>query len=121
MSWLLRIDELTPSQNAFKRMHPRVYKKLRDRFQTWIMIAMVNGKIPKATTKRRLTITRYAKHDRYKLDRGNVVGGCKPVLDAAVRQGLILDDREEHLDDHYVQDVDPKNPRTEIRVEDLEA
>lgn len=119
MTWIIRIDELTPSQNAFKRMHPRVYKKLRDRLQSWLMVGMVNQKIPKATTKRRLTIIRYARHKNYLLDRGNCVGGCKPLLDAAIRQGLILNDREDMLDDHYIQDVDAKAPRTEIRVEDL--
>ena len=117
---LIRIDELTPSQNRLARgLHNRfVYRNLRNRFQTWIMVGMVNGKISKATGRRRLTITRYVRSRRYLLDRGNFIGGCKPLLDAAIRQGLILDDREEHLDDRYEQKVDA-TPRVEVLVEDL--
>ncbi len=116
----ITIGELTPSQNVLARRHkhPAAYKKLRDRLQTWLMVEMTNGRIPKATTKRRLTITRYVRSKRYLLDRGNFVGGCKPLLDAAIRQGLIKDDREEWLDDVYHQEISQQQ-RTEILVEDL--
>lgn len=117
---LIRIDELTPSQNVLvRRLHNRyVYAKLRSKFQTWIMVGMANGKIAKATGRRRLTITRYVRSRRYLLDRGNFIGGCKPLLDAARLQGLIVDDTEALLDDHYVQKIDA-DPRVEILVEDL--
>lgn len=104
----ITIGELTPSQNVLVRKYRNkfAYAKLRDRLQQWIMAGMANGRIPKATRKRTLTITRYTRHRQFLLDRGNLVGGCKPLLDAATRQGLILDDREDYLDDIYEQQVD---------------
>lgn len=118
--WVIRIDELTPSQNVLrtKYRHHAAYRKLRDRMTQWIMVGMANGEIPRATGRRRLTITRYTRSKRYLLDRGNFVGGCKPLLDAAITRGLLLDDREEFLDDIYHQTVDA-DERTEIAVEDL--
>jgi hypothetical protein len=82
------------------------------------MVGMANGSIPPAVGRRRLVITRYCKSKRYLLDRGNLVGGCKPLLDAAIIRGLIKDDTEDALDDHYQQEVDAGHPRTEITVED---
>lgn len=120
-SFLIEIGILTPSQNILARKfkQPYAYKKLRDTLESWLMVGRTNHRIPKATGRRRLTITRYAKHERYLLDRGNFVGGCKPLLDAAIRQGLIIDDKEVHLDDVYEQQIDAKRPRTELRIEDL--
>lgn len=118
--WMIRIGFLTPSQNVLQRKYrlPFRYKKLKTELQTILMVEMANNGIPKAKARRRLTITRYVRSKRYLLDRGNLVGGCKPLLDAATLQGLIIDDKEEHLDDQYKQAVDP-DERTEIRVEDL--
>jgi hypothetical protein len=117
---ILTIGELTPSQNVLARKYKNryAYKKLRDRLQQWLMVEMVNQRIAAATGKRRLVITRFVRSKRYLLDRGNLVGGCKPLLDAAIRQGLIIDDREEWLDDAYEQEVQESAERTEIRVED---
>ena len=118
--WSFEIDRLTPSQNELARRYRNrhAYAKLRTEFELWIMAGMANGRIPKATGRRKLTITRYAKSKRYLLDRGNLVGGCKPLLDAAIQMGLIMDDKEELLDDHYEQEVCAKRPRTEVEVTD---
>jgi hypothetical protein len=115
---LIRIGELTPSENVLLRKYRNkfAYAKLRDRLQQWIMVGMANARIPKATRKRTLTIIRYARHKQFLLDRGNFVGGCKPLLDAATRQGLILDDREDLVDDIYQQAIDAANGRVDIIV-----
>jgi hypothetical protein len=115
------LQELTPSQNVLARAYRNrhVYRGLRERMQTWVMVGMVNARIAPAQGKRRLTITRYVRNERYRLDRGNFVGGCKPLLDAAIRQRLIKDDREEWLDDVYHQAIGQE--RTEILVEDIEV
>ena len=118
----ITIGELTPSQNVLSRRyrHAHVYRTLRDRFAGWLMVEMMNQRIPCATGRRRLEIVRIVRSKRYLLDRGNFVGGCKPLLDAAIRRGLIKDDREEWLDDHYRQEVDAARAgRTEIRVSDV--
>lgn len=120
-TYLIRIGILTPSQNVLARKFksPFAYKRLRDTLETWLMVGRVNNRIPKATQRRRLTITRYAKTEHHLLDRGNFVGGCKPLLDAAIRQGLIIDDKEVHLDDIYEQRVDRRDPRTEVRIDEI--
>ncbi|MBT8454160.1 MAG: hypothetical protein KJO40_19510 [Deltaproteobacteria bacterium] len=120
MIGLITVDRLTPSQNELRRKYKNrhAYARLRNEFCDWIMVGMANGGIPRAVGRRRLVITRYAKSKRYLLDRGNLVGGCKPLLDAAIIRGLITDDTEDALDDHYRQEVDAACPRTEIAVED---
>ncbi len=118
---IITIGELTPSQNVLARKFKNryAYRDLRDRLQQWLMVEMTNQRIPRAAGKRRLTITRFVRNKRYRLDRGNFVGGCKPLLDAAIRQGLIRDDKEEWLDDVYKQEVRDRAACTEIRVENL--
>lgn len=119
-SWLIPIGMRTPSQNELARKfsNRHLYAKLRKTLEQWVVLGMMNESVARATTRRRLTITRYARSKRFLLDRGNFVGGCKPLLDAATRHGLILDDKEEHLDDQYLQAVDPQK-FLEIFVEDL--
>lgn len=50
--------------------------------------------------RRRLVITR---HSAGELDYGNLVGGCKPLVDALVREGLLYDDSPKWLDESYLQ------------------
>jgi hypothetical protein len=116
----ITIGRPTPSQNVLRRRYrnKHAYARLRDELASWIMVGMANGRIPKATGKRVLIVTRYAKSKRYLLDRGNHVGGCKPLIDAAIIRGLITDDTEDALDDRYKQDIDAEAPRTEIVVAD---
>ncbi len=119
---VIRIDELTPSANALRRAFktPHQYKKLRDRLQQWLMVAMANGKIPRATGRRRLTICRFVRSERYVLDKDNLIGGAKPLVDAATRQGLIKDDTAQWLEAIYLQAIST-DQRVEINVEDLGA
>lgn len=107
-SWTFKVMELTPSQNRLARAyrHHAVYKLLRDRMEGWVMVGRMNAQIPVATGKRKVTISRIVRSRRYLLDRGNFVGGCKPLLDAMIRQQLLVDDREALLEDVYEQRVD---------------
>lgn len=118
--WVLRWRELPPSQNVLMRSYRNRHKydQLLAGWEKVIADLMMVGRIPKAAGRRRLEIVRCIRSEKYRLDRGNLVGGCKPVLDAAVRCGLIVDDREDHLDDHYRQAIDA-DERVEIYVCDL--
>lgn len=118
--WVLRWRDLPPSQNELMRRYRNRHKydQLLASWEKVIADLMMVGRIPKAGGRRRLEIVRYVREEKYRLDRGNLVGGCKPVLDAAVRCGLIVDDREEHLDDYYRQVIDP-DERVELYVCDL--
>lgn len=79
-----------------------------------IEVAKRNQQIPSATGKRRIEITRYlaappaakratGRGSPQLLDYGNLVGGCKPLLDALVLAKLLLDDSPRNLIDHYRQ------------------
>lgn len=53
---------------------------------------------------RRVLITRYYGTDERLFDYANLVGGCKPLLDALVLEGLLFDDRVKWCEDHYRQE-----------------
>jgi hypothetical protein len=48
------------------------------------------------------------------LDHGNLVGGCKGLVDCLVQEGVLLDDSPDWLSDSYEQTIDRKDKRTEI-------
>lgn len=106
--WRITLQEVYPSQNVLMRRYGNhhAYRRLIDHYVNLFRVAMLSGNIPAARGRRKLVIRRVVRSERYRLDRGNLVGGGKPFLDAAVRAGLIVDDREEHLDDHYEQAID---------------
>ena len=83
----------------------------------WVMVGMANERVPKANGRRRkLVVIRYAKHRRFFLDMDNFIGGCKPLLDAAILKELTVDDSPEHVEVEYLQVVG--EPRTVLGVED---
>ena len=51
-------------------------------------------------------------------DRGNLVGGAKPILDVLVERELLVDDSEKYVLDYYFQVRSDKNA-TVIFLEDL--
>lgn len=115
------IQRLSPSANELRRKYRNVYayKKLRDEFCLWIRAGMLNAKIPKATGRRRLIITRCGTRT---LDYDNLVGGLKPALDAACREGLIKGDAPHLLSVTYSQacgDLPGSGLRTVLEVWDL--
>lgn len=115
--WVIQWRVLPPSQNEIMRRYrtPQAYDRLLAGWHQVFRAAALT--IPKATGRRCLEITRYIRDKNYRLDRGNLVGGCKPLLDAAVQAGLLIDDREDHLDDHYDQRIDPVE-RVRIAISD---
>lgn len=118
--WVIQWRTLPPSQNEIMRRFrtPQAYDRL---LASWRQVfGAAATTIPRATGRRRLEITRFVRDKNYRLDRGNLVGGCKPLLDAAVHAGLLIDDREDHLDDHYDQRIDPVE-RVQIAIADMAA
>ena len=101
-SWTLTFTELTPSNREYSRMHRMTQHKLRTRWQ-WMVNAQRNAitpPIPKAQGLRRVTIVR---HSSGTLDRDNLWGGVKPLLDALTGAGLIVDDKPASCDLHVEQ------------------
>ena len=107
-SWTFDIDREVHSLNGrsvnVKGWRGGVYKRDRDAWQWALKVARINQRIPIATAKRRVTLTRHYSGKQREFDRGNLIGGCKMILDAMVRESLIVDDKAEYLEDHYGQE-----------------
>ena len=56
------------------------------------------------------------KHRRDKL---NYALGLKPALDQIAKEGIIVDDNWDRIDDNYYSRIDKKHPRTEIIIKEL--
>jgi hypothetical protein len=90
MTWALRINRATPSQNTRDGQH--FMTRHKDKGVWWWSIRAAAGflEIPRATSKRRLTIERHARTRAQ--DEANVHGGCKGLVDDLVQLGLLVDD-----------------------------
>jgi len=91
----------TPSQNQIKN-----WWKLRNQTKKYECELKNCGLILKSKKinlkeKKRVEITRYSPSKL--LDFGNLVGGCKPLLDAMKNVGLIYDDSIAYIQDTYTQ------------------
>lgn len=108
--------QLTPSNNVLIRMHYRKRKKLKEAYM-WELLAAMNKQniTPDDTTDRKkLKIISYRKR---LLDWDNFVGGLKLLIDSLVDMNLIYDDSIEYLElQNPEQQIDLKNPRTEIYI-----
>lgn len=72
-----------------------------------------------ATGRRLLRVVRVVPDQRHLIrDETNRQGALKPLEDALVRLGVLLDDADEFLTRELVQVIDRDRPRVEIRVED---
>lgn len=94
MTWTIRLDDASPSQNILDRMH---WAERREVKKEWLWRLQTNGvarSIPKATGPRKLTIER---HGRGTLDTANLIGGFKGIQDNLVELGIFMDDRPEDL------------------------
>ena len=120
---MFALSLMPPSQNIVSgnkggRAAKAKYRKSRDDYCILLRAWMNELKIPDATSRRRVSITRRYSGRAKRMDRGNMIGGCKPLLDAMTRMGLIVDDREEFLQDHYYQIRSEVN-EVEICIEEL--
>lgn len=94
----------------------RKYTRFRDDYG-WLLKSWAQG-IPAPAGRRRVIITRYYSGRGQRYDKGNLIGGCKPLLDAMVLARLLLDDREEDVEDHYGQEPSSE-PGVHIVLEEL--
>ncbi len=50
------------------------------------------------------------------MDRDNAVGACKPIIDALVKVGILLDDSPEHVTGLTVTQVKKRRQETGVKV-----
>ncbi len=87
------------SENEFIYSHWRKYKKYKDAWY-WILKSIVRFRKPRVTDYQTIKIWSIRKRI---LDYGNLVGGCKPVPDALIRLGWLVDDSPSWCKIHYDQ------------------
>jgi hypothetical protein len=120
MTWTLRLNDASPSQNILDRMHWTERRQIKAEWHYRIRSSKGFLQIPKATGPRRLTVER---HSRGTLDTSNLIGGAKGIIDNLVELGLFLDDNPARL--HLELPVQHKlkrgeHPHTILIIEDME-
>ena len=121
-SWTFTIPVEAPSQNVVAANHGPGrfrYAKIRNELVAWINAAKRSSRISAAKGRRRVIVLRqYGSRGKVR-DRGNLIGGCKPLIDALTIAGLIVDDSPEWIEDHYAQER-AAVAATVITIEDLD-
>jgi hypothetical protein len=79
------------------------YKAERKAWTQWVGLAKVNQRITRANGVRRLVLTRVYADGQRRLDRDNLAGGMKPVVDGFTAHGLLVDDSEKWAKVYYRQ------------------
>jgi len=103
----IELSEPTPSLNTTQKWHwgkrARYRKGLSHLVQRLVIEqwdARANREASTMSVRRRVVITRRSSGT---LDHDNHVGGCKPLLDALVAVGLLVDDSPEWVEVEYRQ------------------
>jgi hypothetical protein len=101
---------------SLPRWHPVDGKRTRTSKPSCSLSKIVVAQHPDQLQPRKRTVI-IRRYSAGELDPGNLVGGCKPLIDALVRVGLIYDDRSKWLDAKYEQHPAPaRHGRTEIEI-----
>jgi hypothetical protein len=118
--WRFFIERRPPSLND--RLHNSgptrfAYAKVRDLWILEFRAARLAHRIPKATGPRRLVARRQYSGREQARDYINLVGGFKPIVDAMVTEGLLVDDEPAMLADRYEQERVAKGQASGIGFE----
>lgn len=104
----------TPSLNQWQRAHYHEQNNIKAQM-TLVLRGAASLREPHEIGPARVKIARYSAGT---LDWDNLVGGCKPLLDALKSARLIVDDSPKWVAVTYAQFTAlPKHGRTEIRIE----
>lgn len=84
------------------------YKLVREKFEKAIVLAAPRGALPgrygqEAGRQCRVTLTRLWGPRKRAWDRDNLVAGAKPIVDALVLTGALVDDSAKYARIHYQQ------------------
>jgi Holliday junction resolvase RusA-like endonuclease len=112
----LIIPKKIESQNKFQYSHWIKYKRHKDTWFRAVWDAITDEQRDShGDQKKRVEVVSYRTR---LLDRGNLVGGAKPVLDALKHFGLIRDDSPKWIEDivRQVQKQPDEPERTEIEI-----
>lgn len=118
-SFTLTIPEPTPSLNTWLALHWAQRQRIKANWLTHVQAQRNNLKIPKATSKRRVVVTRFGARE---LDRDNAFGGAKGLLDTLKAAGLLVDDSPTwcEYEVYQVPGTKYRERRTEILIEAID-
>ncbi len=102
----IAIPYCVPSLNKTSRQHWSCRK--RDVDMCTNLLRVYGGHCPQATGKRKVHIISYRRQRC--TDEANYIGGCKSLIDAIVRRGLLVDDRDKLASFTYEQRVMSQMP-----------
>lgn len=94
------------------------YAKQRDEWTWFVRANSQHVSTAGEVSRRRVTITRRYSGRCRLLDKDNLVGGCKALVDALVREGVAYDDKKPWLELHVLQEQGERN-ETHVLVEEL--
>ena len=113
------IPVVPKSLNKLLRVHWSQKGKLKEQYCLLIVNQMKLNRMRRTEVGEmwNLTITSYRAR---LLDMDNLIGGCKPILDALSLEGFIWDDSSKYINCRYYQQQSPKDQRyTEITRESV--
>jgi hypothetical protein len=79
------------------------YRRLRQEFASALFSALSAFNVPKATTKRRVWLSRLFKPGKRAYDVANLIGGGKHIVDCLVARALLIDDSPKWFEGIYAQ------------------
>lgn len=104
------------SLNTMLRQHWAERKRQRDLWACEVTAAWLAAGRPRYRRKVRALVTCYYRTTRRR-DTDNMTASVKPIIDALVRLGCLLDDHSEILELTVVGEVDKRHPRVEVVLE----
>lgn len=120
--WTFTVDREVKSLNAHRVNAGNArfgYRRDRELWEWALRERRLARGIALAKTKRRVTLTRIISYRQRAFDRDNLIGGCKVVVDAMVREGLLLGDAQGQAEIHYEQEKRDGCRGLVVRIEEL--
>lgn len=112
----LCIPEATPSLNTTNRLHWTARRRLRAHWRRLVWVALVTaGGAQWSRVAPSYALVRIERFGKRVLDRDNLYGGCKTLIDALKDFHLILDDSPDHIHLDVVGLIH-RTPSTRIRI-----
>jgi hypothetical protein len=113
----LTIEEPIHSGNVILRTHYRDRKKMIETYEWWIAAALndTGKQKPEKPPGQKMKLRIWSFRRRL-LDKDRLYSGATVLVDAIKKMNLIKDDSPRWIDLTVGQDLDGKNPRTEIEI-----